>query len=184
MRFYGDARKVADLTLAEVRALRATPGGSAPMTFAELVDACKGRLQLMLDVKEPSHGEPFYAEMERELKRTGLLRSAYVIGTDESRRYFQGKAKVGVSFERLQRAVASKERVAQMYFLFEWGKTLNEQQIAFAAKHRVTVVPSVNTFHYGSQGDPLVAGTSDIRRVRALGVKEFQIDSVYQSAFA
>jgi glycerophosphoryl diester phosphodiesterase len=183
-RFYGDARKVADLTLDEIRRLRADPGGTAPMTFLELVDACKGRLRIMLDTKEPSHSPAFYQEMERELKRTGLFSSVYVIGTVESRRYFQGKAKVGVTFEQLQKSVASKERVADRYFLFEWGRTLTGQQVEFARKNRVTVVPSVNTFHYLPTGkDPLQAGSDDIRRLRPMGVTEFQIDSVYETAF-
>jgi glycerophosphoryl diester phosphodiesterase len=183
-RFYGDPRQVADLTLAEIRKLRAKPGGTPPMTFAELVELCKGRLRIMLDTKEPSHSAAFYEEMERDLKRTGLLTSAYVIGTDESRRRFQGKAKVGVPFQRLREAAARNERVAELYYLFEWGLTLTEEQVRFAQKHRVTVVPSVNTFHYAQTGkDPLAAGSDDIRRLRKMGVTEFQIDSVYEPAF-
>jgi hypothetical protein len=184
-RFYGDPRKVADLTLAEIRKLRANPGGTAPMTFAELVDACKGRLRIMLDTKEPSHSLAFYQEMERELKRTGLLESAYVIGTEESRRYFEGKAKVGVTFDRLRAEASANNKIADRFYLFEWGRTLTEEQVYYAQKHRVTVVPSVNTFHYAPTGkDPLREGSNDIRRLRAMGVTEFQIDSVYEVAFA
>ncbi len=183
-RFYGDGRKVADLTFAEVRRLRAQPGGTAPMTFAELVDACKGRLRLMLDTKEPAHAAAFYREMERELRRGDLLRSAYVIGTEESRQYFHGKAKVGVTFARLREAAGAREKVAELYFLFEWGKTLTAEQVRFAQRLGVTVVPSVNTFHYGSDmEESLLAGAADIRRLRPMGVKEFQIDSVYETAF-
>lgn len=184
VRFYGDGRKVSDLTLAEVRRLRATPGGTAPMTFAELVDACQGRLRLMLDTKEPAHPAAFYREMERDLQRTNLLASAYVIGTEESRKYFHGKAKVGVTFPRLREAVAAKEKVSALYFLFEWGKTLTADQVKYAQGHGVTVVPSVNTFHYGADmGKSLHDGTADIRRLRPMGVTEFQIDSVYEAAF-
>lgn len=184
-RFYNDPRKVSDLTLAETRKLHASPGGAPPMTLSELVDACKGRLRLMLDVKEPSHSERFFQDLERELQRTDLLASAYVIGTDESRRYFHAKAKVGVPFERLQAGVAAGENVSQLYFLFEWGKTLTAEQVRFARHHHVPVVPSVNTFHYARSGqDPITAGSADIRRLRPMGVTEFQIDSVYENAFA
>jgi len=184
VRFYGDAHKVPEMTFAEVRRLRAKPGGTAPMSFAELVDACKGRLRLMLDTKEPSHPAAFYREMERELLRTNLLASAYVIGTEESRKHFHGKAKVGVTFARLKEAVAAGEQAARLYFLFEWGKTLTAEQVKFAQGQGVTVVPSVNSFHYGADVEQsLRLGTADIRRLRPMGVTEFQMDSVYEPAF-
>jgi hypothetical protein len=184
VRFYRDSRKLADMTLGEIRKLRADPGGTPPMTFRELVEACRGRMRIMLDVKEPSHSRAFYEEIEGELKRTGLLSTAYIIGTDESRAFFQGKAKVGVPFERLSAAVSSGERAGDLYYLFEWGRTLTEDQVRMARRHRVTVVPSVNTFHYDGTGKESVQGGSDdIRRLRAMGVVEFQIDSVYEPAF-
>lgn len=184
MRFYGDPRKVSDLTLAEIRKFRSNPGGTPPMTFTELVDTCKGRLQLMVDVKGPSHGPVFYQEIERELKRTGLLESTYFIGTEESRRYFKGKARVGVAHEQLKQAVARGETVNSLYFLFEWGKTLTEDQVRFAQKYGVPVVPSVNAFHYSDAGrEPMQHGTADIQRLRPMGVTEFQIDSPYEPAF-
>jgi glycerophosphoryl diester phosphodiesterase len=183
-RFFGDPRKVADLTLAEVKRLRATPGGTAPPTFAELTDLCRGRLRLMLDVKEPPHSLAFYEEIEREMRRTGLLESAYMIGLPESRDYFKGKARVGATFDQLAAAVAKREDVSRLYFLFEWGKTLTAQQVRFAQKHHVPVVPSVNSFHYASEGgDPVAKGSADIRRLIPLGVTEFQIDSEYEAAF-
>jgi glycerophosphoryl diester phosphodiesterase len=183
-RFFGDPRKAADLTLAEIKRLRATPGGTAPPTFAELADLCRGRLRLMLDTKEPPHSRAFYEEMERELRRTGLLESAYVIGLPESRDYFKGKARVGVTFDQLSLAVKNREEVHRLYFLFEWGKTLTPGQVRFAQKHNVPVVPSVNTFHYAPYGgDPVAKGSADIRRLIPLGVTEFQIDSEYESAF-
>jgi glycerophosphoryl diester phosphodiesterase len=183
-RFFGDPRRAADLTLAEVRRLRATPGGTAPLTFAELVDLCRGRLRLMLDVKEPAHSRAFYEEIERDLRRGGLLDSAYIIGLPESRDYFKGKARVGVTFDKLQAAVTKGEAAGRLYFLFEWGKTLTPDQVRFAQKHGVSVVPSVNTFHYAPDGgDPASKGSADIRRLMRLGVTEFQIDSEYEPAF-
>ncbi|MFN0169773.1 MAG: glycerophosphodiester phosphodiesterase [Bryobacteraceae bacterium] len=183
-RFYNDPRKVSDLTLAEIRKLRAEPGGTPPMTFTELVNACKGRLRLMMDVKEPAHGKAFYQEMERELKRTGLLESTYFIGTEESRQYFKGKARIGVTFVQLQQAIARGEKTGTPYFLFEWGKTLTPEQVRFAQQHGVPVVPSINTFHYANAGqEPIGHGAADIQRLRPLGVTEFQIDSVYEPAF-
>ena len=183
-RFYGDPRKVGELSLAEVKQLRANPGGGSPMTFAELADRCKGRLHLMLDIKEPSHGSAFYQEIERELRRTGMLKSTYFIGLPEAGIYFRGKARVSATFQQLQEAVARGEKVDRLYFLFEWGKTLTEEQVHFSQKHGVPVVPSVNTFHYADYGlDPMTNGAADIQRLIRLGVTEFQMDSVYEPVF-
>jgi glycerophosphoryl diester phosphodiesterase len=183
-RFYGDARRVVDLPLEEIRKLRSEPGNSPPMLFRELVALCRGRLRLMLDVKEPEHDEAFYAEMERELQQADLLDSALLIGLDSARRYFHGKMKVSVNSRQLREAVRRGEAVSALYFLFEWGRHLSPLQIEFARKHKVEIVPSVNLFHYGEdRATSLRGGEADIRRLRKLGVRNFQIDSAYEGAF-
>jgi glycerophosphoryl diester phosphodiesterase len=182
--FYGDPRRVSDLTLTEARKLRAKPGGTPPMTFQELVAACRGRLRLMLDVKEPEHAPAFYEEMERELKKANLLESAYVIGLESAHKFFKGKARVSVNLQRLHEAVSKNEPVSKLYFLFEWGKTLTPEIVKFAQQHSVAVVPSINTFHYGNDLAKAVRlGSEDVKRMIQLGVTEFQIDSVYEPAF-
>jgi glycerophosphoryl diester phosphodiesterase len=182
-RFFGDPRKVGELTIAEVRRLRANPGGTAPMTIAELADACKGRILLMLDIKEPEHSPAFYEKTERELRRTGMLASTYIIGLQQAVIYFKGKARVKANSRQLQEAIDKGEPVSDWYILFENGNVLTEDRIRFAQAHHVTVVPSVNAIDYYRDADPIRAGSADIRRFRALGVTEFQIDSVYERAF-
>lgn len=183
-RFFGDPRTVSAMTLAEMRKLRATPGGTPPMTFRDLAEACKGRLRIMLDVKEPEHGAAFYEEIERELRRAGLLESSYVIGLNSAKHHLRGKARVSVNSAQLKEAVARKEEVGKLYFLFEWGKTLTREQVEFARSNGVAVVPSINTFHYGRDVEASIqAGRADVRRLMEWGVTEFQIDSVYEPAF-
>jgi len=122
--------------------------------------------------------------MERELQRAGLLRSAYVIGIDSAHRYFKGKARISITDRKLRESVARGEDVRKLYFVFEWGKNLTAEMVSFARKHGVAVVPSVNTFHYGTDmAESLRLGSLDVRRLMALGVTEFQIDSVYEPAF-
>ncbi len=71
------------------------------------------------------------------------------------------------------------EDVAKLYFLFEHGADLDAETVKLARRQGVVVVPSVNIFHYPPEKHHKLA-ESDIRRLRKLGVKYFQIDSVYE----
>jgi hypothetical protein len=176
--FFGDERLVADMTWEQIRELRATPGGSRPPEFHEIAAMCRGELELMLDTKPPEHSEAFFRSMEASLRENGLLAGAFVIGTEQARAWFHGKARVGVDREQLEKAVAAGEDVRSLYFLFEHGRDLDAETVRYAQKLGVAVVPSINIFHYADT-DHTKAAEADIRRMRELGVEYFQIDSPY-----
>lgn len=178
-RFYGDQRRLAEMTWDEISSLRATPGASRPQQFDEMATLCKGRLQIMLDTKPPEHPEAFFQAMEESLRQNGLLTGAYVIGTEQSRARFHGKARVGVDREKLREAVDRGEDVARLYFLFEHGRELDAETVRYAQNLGVPVVPSINSFHYADLPDHMAAAETDVRRMLQLGVEEFQIDSPY-----
>ena len=178
-RFYGNDRRVAEMTWDEISSLRATPGGSRPQQFGEMAALCKGRLQIMVDTKSPEHPDSFFQAMEDSLRSNGLLTGAYVIGTEQSRAWFHGKARVGVGRETLRKAVERGENVARLYFLFEHGRDLDAQTVRYAQNVGVPVVPSINIFHYADLPDHMATAETDVRRMLQLGVKEFQIDSPY-----
>lgn len=178
-RYYGDDRRVADMTWDEIKRLKSTPGNLRPLEFAEYAALCRGKIRLMLDTKGPDHAGAFFASVIDALKENGLLESAYVIGTNQSKDVFLGKAKVGIDREKLEAAVKRGEDVAGRYFLFEHGRTLDAETVELAQKHGVTVVPSVNDFHYLSPKHEEMAAR-DIARLKKLGVTHFQIDSVYE----
>ncbi len=182
-RFYNDPRPVAEMTLAEVKRLRSSPGDEAPLTLEEMLRLCQsGNLKLMLDTKDP-HSEAFLPQIETSLKKYGLLATAYVIGTEASRHYFMGKAKVGAPREAIRHAQESGEDVAQKYFLFEHGNELDEDIVRWAQENRVTVVPSVNKFHYAESTAMMQEAKDDIQWLKASGVTEFQIDSEFDQWF-
>jgi hypothetical protein len=177
-RFFGDKRLLAGMTWDEIRRLRATPGDSRPLEFHELAALCRGKLELMLDTKEPEHPEAFFRTMEASLRDNGLLAGAFVIGTGQSRNWFHGKARVGVERGQLRKAAAAGEDVAALYFLFEHGRDLDAETVRYAQKLGVAVVPSINIFHYADT-DHLKAAEADTKRMIDLGVEYFQIDSPY-----
>lgn len=178
-RFYGVPRPLAEMTWDEIRKLRTKPGGARPLDFGEFAAACRGRMRLMVDTKGPDHPEEFYQAMERALIENDLLRTAYFIGTAESKAYFKGKSRISVDREKLKAAIARGEDVGRLYFLFEHGRVLDEATVRLARKAGVPVVPSVNVFHYLGR-DHMKAAEADIRRLLALEVTQYQIDSVYE----
>lgn len=178
-RFYNDPRKLAEMSWDEIAALRATPGDTRPPTFAEMAALCKGKLEVMLDTKPPEHSEAFFQEMEDALHANGLLAGAYIIGTEQSRAWFRGKARVGVDRAQLREAAERGEDVARLYFLFEHGRDLDAEAVEYAQSLDVPVVPSINIFHYEDLPDHMAAAEADVRRMLAVGVVEFQIDSPY-----
>ncbi len=180
-RFYNDPRRVADMTWDQIKQLRSTPGDLRPLDFAEYAAACRGKIRLMLDTKGDGHDDAFYTEMLDILRENDLLDSAFVIGSDESREHFLDKAKIGTNPEALRAAVARGEDVANRYFMFGHAKRFNAEVVELCRAHNVAAVPSINTFHYPGPNH-LNPATADIRRLRALGVTHFQIDSVYEQA--
>ncbi len=178
-RFYGDGRLLAEMTWDEIAELRATPGDTRPLLFAELAELCRGRMRLMLDTKPPEHSEQFFEEMERVLVENDLLESAFVIGTEQSRAWFDGKAKVGVDRGGLRSAIERGEDIAALYYLFEHGRDLDAETVGWARELGVDVVPSINVFHYDDLADHMAAAESDVLGMLDAGVVYFQIDSVY-----
>ena len=178
-RFYDVPRLLAEMTWDEIRNLRTKSGNARPLDFDEFTAACRGRMRLMVDTKGPDHPPEFYRAMERALVENDLLRTAYFIGTAESKAYFQGKARISVDRGQLKEALERGEDVGRLYFLFEHGRVLDEATVGLARQAGVPVVPSVNVFHYLGR-DHMEAAGADIRRLRMLEVTQYQIDSVYE----
>ncbi len=180
-RFYGHPGKASEMTWEEIKKLRSTPGNERPLLFEELVALCKGKLFLMLDTKAP-HSPEFLQQIEAILKKYDLLSSAYVIGTAESGEHLRGKAKIGKDPAYIREALQKGENVKDLYFLFEHGNVLDEATITWAQEQGITIVPSINTFHYKTE-DPMEGAKEDTEWLKKAGITEFQIDSEYDRWF-
>jgi glycerophosphoryl diester phosphodiesterase len=178
-RDFGVHKMAVDLTWDEISHLTSSIDQSHPLEFSEFAALCKGKIQLMIDTKQSGHPKSYYESMERTLKKNGLLKNAYFIGTDETRAYFKGKARISLSEGELAKKLESDENISRTYFLFEHGTTLNDKGMNLAKRAKIPVVVSINEYHYASQSDPMAAAHADIDRVRKLGVTYFQIDSPY-----
>ena len=178
-RFYGDSRRVADMTADQIKRLRSKPGGLPPLEFAEYAAACKGKIRLMLDTKGARHSAEFFASMIDSMHENDLLETAFVIGSDQSRALFLDQAKIGLNREKLTAAIERGEDVAKRYYLFAHAKGIDDDTVELCRQHGVIVVPSINTFHYPADKH-MERAAADIARLKKLGVTCFQIDSVYE----
>jgi glycerophosphoryl diester phosphodiesterase/cephalosporin-C deacetylase-like acetyl esterase len=181
-RYFHEPLAVADLTWQEIKSLRSHPGGLQPLDFAEVAAACRGKTRLMLDVKVEDNDPQFYAAVERTLIENNLLESAYLIGSDAAEQHLGHRLKTSTNGPSLRAAIARGEEVGSKYFLFGVAAGIDQATVQLAQQHHVDVVPAVNTFRY-SGANPRQQAAEDIKRLRALGVARFQIDSVYESLF-
>jgi glycerophosphoryl diester phosphodiesterase len=180
---FGVDKQPSELTLSEIKALTSSVDQSHPLEFKDFAALCKGKIQLMIDTKQPGHPKSYYEEMERIMRQNDLLKDAFFIGTDETRNYFKGKARISIGVKELAKMLDAGEDASKTYFLFDHGITLNEKTMELAKRAHIPVVVSINEFHYAyvHSPDPMAAAHADVDRARRLGVKYFQIDSVYDS---
>lgn len=182
-RFYGAARKVDEMTWPEIAQLRSTPAGERPITFDELCARCRGRIRLMLDIKG-QYPDDFSRGLLDSLRRHQLLDSTFSLSGGPLPELSGGAIARAADRKALAAAIARGETVAKTRYLFELGSVLDEAAMELCRTHSVTPVAALNTFRYEeARVDPLEGARADARRLRALGVRHFQIDSVYDQFF-
>ena len=183
-RYYNDSRAVSEMSWDEIRQLESSVDGERPILFREVAKLAAGRTRLMLDVKGNEFSDTFYREIEEALVEYDLLESVYVLSGRQAQEYFSEQTSHSANFERVMEAAEAGEEVNRKYHLFELASNLNEEMIRQADKLGVTVVAAVNEFRYVQAGEDVWEGAKrDVNRLLELGVKHYQIDSVYEPLF-
>lgn len=184
-RFYGDPRKVEDMTWAEVSRLRGTPGGSKPIHFRDACAMCEGKIRLMLDIKGTSWPDEFYAGLATAMRRHHLLQTAYMLGGgSRPAQIFGAECFQSSNRKSLAEAITRGEDVKARRFLFELASDLDEESMTLCRKAGVTPVAAINTFRYTmAKRDEWKGPEEDAARMKKLGVLHYQIDSRYESLF-
>ncbi len=179
-KFFGVHKKVKDMDWSDIEKFRSKDGGFRPMLLEELAQMCSGKIKFMLDLKEGNPSDEFYRKLGQVLEKYDLLSGAYFIDND-AKRFFWGKAKFNFRVHELPRIkdeLSQGKDVACNYFLFDNGNRMNSEVVKWCQKNSVTVVPSVNDFHYRLEND-MKGAKRDIVFLKECGVTEFQIDSQY-----
>lgn len=180
-RAYGDPRAVTDMDWSDVRQLRTIVGNSRPMLFEELAERCKGRMRLMLDVKNEPNPPEYYRSMEAALARNDLMGSTYILSDVETEAYFNGRLKQAASIAALQASIARGESLSR-YYLFDGAEKIGAEIVALARSRNVDVVGAANIFAYKGS-DAMARARSDLKKGYDAGVRTFQIDSLFHPFF-
>lgn len=177
-RIFGDNRRVSELTWEEMKNFKSKKGGFNPMTLEDIARICAGKAGLMIDIKEKNKTEEFYSKLLDILSNYDLLENAYFLDpVDES--YIRGKAKICFRVNQLpeiKEKMANGENVVADYFLFDNGNRMTSEVIKWCQANYITVVPSVNAFHYTDE-NYLHGAERDIEFLKECGITEFMIDS-------
>lgn len=182
-RYYDDPRRSAEMTWHEVSQLRASGDGHSPLTFEQVCARCAGRIRLMLDIKANGAPQAFHEDLVKSLERHKLLESAYVLTDGGARDFWRAHARPMRNAKEVRALVETGPAAKERFALFEVAGALDDESVKFAQQHGVTVVAALNRFRYARAADPEQAAAADAARLRALGVKQFQIDSVYERHF-
>src|SRR6202012_2007899 len=102
---FGVNKLPSEMNIDEIKALTSSADQSHPLEFSELAALCKGKIQLMIDTKQPGHPKSYYESMQQTLEKNGLLKDAFFIGTDETREFFKGKALISASEKEIEKKI-------------------------------------------------------------------------------
>lgn len=182
-RIYGVDKAPSEMTLNEIKELKAINGGYAPLTFEETAKMCQGKVRFMMDVKPDSPELWFYAELKRVLEKYKMLDETYFI-SNRLRPYFE-RGKYGFRMsevDEIKQRLANDENIAAHYYMFDHGNRINAETSRWCQNNYIEVCASVNIGHYKSEYH-FNAARRDIDYLKESGVTIFQIDSPYDEFF-
>ena len=183
-RFYNDPRRVEEVNWDEIQELSSEINGERPILFSEAAALAEGRTRLMLDVKGNDLSEGFYREIEKALIDNRLLGTTFILSSAQAKEYFYDRTSHSIGFNGLLEAENAGEDVSSRYHLFMLASQLTEEMIQKAGEMNVVVIAAVNEFRYVQAGEDTWEGAKrDVNRLLGLGVRYYQIDSVYEPLF-
>ena len=177
-KYFNNPATVSSLPWDSIRILTNNKDGGHPLLLEEVLQYCKGKLQVMIDNKIKGNDTTSFRRIEELLRRYNLLKEAQFIGTPETRQYFMGKAACGYPRKELEQMMKDPSFEPGNVFLFDHGNVLTESDVKWAQQQKIAVVPSINKFHYTKE--PFMSGAQrDIANLRRWGVEFYQVDSEF-----
>jgi len=154
--------------------------GYRVLKLEEVLQHCRGKLGLMIDNKLAGNDTTVWIRLISLLKKYDLYNSALMIGTDESTEYFTGKIRLSCTRQQLEANMHKPDYRSSNYYLF--SDSISKADNDWARRHNILVVGVINAWAFhGADAASEAAAQAD--RLKAAGVRNFQIDAEYASLF-
>ncbi len=178
-RYFGDSRKVSDMTWQEISMLKTAT--HRVLKLEEALQFCSGKMQVMIDNKVPGNDTLVWKKLLDLLKQYDLLENALTIGTDESTDFFRGKIKLSCTRRQLEENMQRSDYAPTHYYLF--GSDLSAADVKWAKQHGILAVGVVNKWVFLRNNIPPDKVKKQILELKNTGLTNFQIDSEYLPYF-
>lgn len=178
-RYFGDARKVSDMTWQEISVLK--NNGHRVLRLEEALQYCSGKLQVMIDNKIPGNDTIVWHQLLSLLKQYNLLENALTIGTEASTDFFRGKIKLSCTRQQLEENMKRPDYHPTHYYLF--GSGIPATDVLWAKQHNILAIGVVNKWVFLRNNTPADEIKKQILTLKNTGLTHFQIDSEYLPYF-
>lgn len=167
---------VSSMTWEAVSELR-NANGYRVLKLEEVLQHCKGKLGVMIDNKLDGNDTAIWMRLISLLKKYDLYNNALMIGTDESTEFFTGKIKLSCTRQQLEANMHRPDYTSSNYYLF--SDNISRDDNDWASRHNVLVIGVINAWAFHGT-EAASRATAQAERLKAAGVKNFQIDSQYE----
>ena len=134
----------------------------------------------MIDNKLEGNDTIVWVRLISLLKKYDLYSNALMIGTDESTEFFTGKIKLSCTRQQLEDNMHRPDYKPSNYYLF--SDNISKDDNDWASRHNILVIGVINAWAFhGREGAS--QAKAQVERLKAAGVRNFQIDSQYESLF-
>ena len=154
--------------------------GYRVLKLEEVLQHCKGKLGVMIDNKLNGNDTAVWTRLISLLKKYDLYNTALMIGTDESTGFFTGKIKLSCTRQQLEDNMCKADYKSSNYYLF--SDSISKVDNDWARRHNILVVGVINAWAFHG-ADAASQAAAQAERLKAAGVRSFQIDAEYASLF-
>lgn len=172
-----------DYTAAALAQIKFSGSDETIPTIAQLAEVCREYgMGVMLNIKTDG-SDAYYQRLRQLILDNGLENATVCIDPYENAVKHLGDVSLfPLSQEEIQTLLDGGEVETEGKFWFGWPRHIENRDVEALQKKGIVVIPSINIFHY-PKAEHMQRAQEDIERMKAAGVKVFQIDSVYAPYF-
>lgn len=179
-RYYGSDKLVSESNWDEMKTFKGDLGNRV-LSFEEALAFCKdNNLQVMVDNKIKGNDTLLFAKVVDLLKKYDRLDQALMIGTEESTPFFTGKIGLSCTRQQLEENMLKPGFNPEHYYLFS-GK-ISSGDAEWTQKHGILTVGVINAWGLNKE-DLMKEARERANDLKEAGVRNFQIDSMFDSLF-